>query len=192
MFQYTEIIIILGFIMNKQSIIFGGGCFWCVEAVFQRLKGVESVVSGYAGGEKDNPSYFAVSSGNTGHAEVIRVEFDPSVIPFETLLSVFFSSHDPTTINKQGNDVGEQYRSAIFYITENQKLESERFIQQLTEEKVFSRPIVTELKPLGKFFPAESYHQNYYNENKEQPYCQIIIEPKLAKLRAKFAHLLKE
>ncbi len=177
---------------RKQSIVFGGGCFWCVEAIFQRLKGVESVVSGYAGGDKNNPSYFSVSSGNTGHAEVIHVEFDPTIISFETMLSVFFSAHDPTSMNRQGNDVGEQYRSVIFYTTDDQKQECEKFIQNLTEEKIFSQPIVTELKPLEKFFPAETYHQNYYNQNTEQPYCQIVIEPKLVKLRAKFSHLLKD
>ncbi len=176
---------------KKQTIVFGGGCFWCVEAVVQRLKGVESVISGYSGGEKENPSYIAVSSGTTGHAEVVKVEFDPAIISLDTLLSVFFSSHDPTTIDRQGNDVGPQYRSAIYYTSEEQKKEIEKFIQNLEDEKTFSGKIVTEVQPLKNFYPAEEYHQNYYNQNKEQGYCQFVIDPKIAKLRAKFSHLLK-
>lgn len=177
---------------KTETIFFGGGCFWCVEAVVQRLKGVVSVVSGYSGGEKPDPSYHAVSTGTTGQAEVVQVEFDPAIISLEILLSVFFSSHDPTTIDWQGNDVGPQYRSAIYYSTQEQKEIIEKFIQKFQVEKVFSRKIVTEVKPIGTFYPAENYHQNYYNQNREQPYCQYVIDPKIAKLRAKFAHLLKE
>lgn len=174
-----------------QTVVFGGGCFWCVEAVFQRLRGVESVTPGYAGGEQDNPNYYAVANGGTGHAEVIQVVFDPSLISFETLLNVFFAFHDPTTLNRQANDVGTQYRSVIFYTTPEQKLESEKFIAQLESDKVFSNKVVTEVKPLEKFFEAEDYHKNYYNNNADQPYCQFMIDPKIAKLRAKFSHLLK-
>lgn len=175
----------------NEKIVFGGGCFWCVEAVFQRLRGVESVVSGYAGGEKENPSYYAVAGGESGHAEVIQVEFDARVIQLEDLLAVFFSSHDPTTLNRQGNDIGSQYRSVIYYTTPEQKEAVEQFIQKLENEKTFSSKIVTEIEPLQKFFVAEGYHQNYYNQNREQPYCQVIIDPKIAKLRKQFSHLLK-
>ncbi len=177
--------------MSEQTIVFGGGCFWCVEAVFQRLKGVSSVLSGYAGGETKNPNYYSVSGGNTGHAEVIQVVYDPQVVSFEVLLSVFFAFHDPTTLNRQGNDMGTQYRSAIFYTTENQKQEAEKFIQKLEEEKTFANKIVTEIKQLDTFYEAESYHKNYYDNNQDQPYCQIMIDPKIAKLRSKFSHLLK-
>lgn len=178
--------------MKRETLVFGGGCFWCVEAVFKRLRGVESVVSGYAGGAMDNPSYYAVSGGNTGHAEVIQITFDSDTIQLEDLLAVFFSSHDPTTLNRQGNDIGTQYRSAIYYTTPEQKEAAHQFIQNLEEEKTFSGKIVTEIQPLGKFFPAEEYHQNYYDQNREQPYCQFVIDPKVAKLRKQFAHLLKE
>jgi len=177
--------------MKQETIVFGGGCFWCVEAVFQRLKGVVSVISGYTGGEMKSPNYYAVAGGSTGHAEVIRVEYDPEVISFDTLLSVFFAFHDPTTLNRQGNDVGTQYRSAIFYTTLEQKGEAEKFIQKLEEEKTFSNKIVTEVVPLDTFYEAEEYHKNYYDNNPDQPYCQFMIDPKIAKLRAKFSHLLK-
>lgn len=175
-----------------QSIVFGGGCFWCVEAVFQMLRGVENVVSGYAGGGSENPSYYKVVSESTGHAEVVKVEFDPSVVRLEDLLSVFFSSHDPTTRDRQGHDVGSQYRSVIFYTTPEQREAAEKFMKKLTDEQVFSKPIVTELEPLTKFYPAESYHQNYYRQNQDQPYCQVVIDPKIAKLRQTYAHLLKK
>lgn len=178
--------------IQKTYAIFGGGCFWCTEAVFQRLKGVMSVVSGYAGGDKEKPSYEAVSSGNTGHAEVIRVEFDPSIIKYEDLLNVFFTTHDPTTLNQQGADKGTQYRSVVFYSDDVQHQAVTKFISELEKEKVFNGPIVTEVKPIGIFFPAENYHQNFYNNNQNYPYCQAVINPKLAKLRQKFAALLKD
>lgn len=176
---------------TKQSIIFGGGCFWCMEGVFQVLRGIESVISGYAGGTKESPTYEEVSSERTGHAEVVKVEFDPTVITLEDLLAVFFTTHDPTTLNRQGNDIGTQYRSALYYTTPEQKSAIEKFIQQLTEEKTFSKPIVTEVKPAGTFYPAEQYHQNYYRNNPDNPYCQAVIDPKISKLRQKFAHLYK-
>lgn len=157
-----------------QSAVFGGGCFWCGEALFERLRGVESVTSGYADG-----------------VEVIRVEYDPTIIAYDTLLSVFFSTHDPTTLNRQGNDVGPQYRSAIFYADEEQKKEAAKFIQKLQKQRVFENPIVTELKPLENFYEAEAYHQEYYQNNKEAPYCKVVIDPKIQKLQVKYAHLLK-
>lgn len=175
-----------------QKVVFGAGCFWCVEAVFQRLRGVISVTPGYAGGERDHPNYYAVANGTTGHAEVIEIVYNPEVISFEILLSVFFAFHDPTTLNRQGNDVGTQYRSAIFYTTLEQKEESVRFIENLEAEKTFANKIVTEVQPLEKFFEAESEHKSYYNNNQDQPYCQFMIDPKIAKLRTKFLHLLKD
>ena len=177
--------------MKFETIVFGGGCFWCVEAVFQRLNGVSSVLPGYAGGSMPNPNYYAVAGGKSGHAEVIQVVYDPDVVTLDTLLSVFFAFHDPTTLNRQGNDVGTQYRSAIFYTTPEQKEEAEKFIQTLEEEKTFSNKIVTEVAPLDKFYEAEEQHKNYYDNNSDQPYCQFMIDPKIAKLRAKFSHLLK-
>jgi len=171
--------------------VFGGGCFWCVEAVFKRLKGVEGVTSGYAGGGQDDATYEEVSSGETDHAEVIRVEFDPSQMRFEDLLNVFFASHDPTTENRQGNDAGTQYRSVIFYADGEQREQAEKFIAKLEGDKTFNAPIVTEVKALGKFFSAEGYHQNFYDNNRSYPYCTIVIDPKITKLREKFAHLLK-
>lgn len=176
---------------QARTAVFGGGCFWCTEAIFQRLKGVEDVVSGYSGGEIDNPSYEQVSGGNTGHAEVIKIEYDPSLISFQDLLNVFFATHDPTTVNRQGNDVGTQYRSAIFFAEPEQKAEAESFIKKLEEEKVYDDPIVTQISPLGKFYPAEDYHQKFYNNNSQYPYCTFVIDPKVAKLREKFKHLLK-
>lgn len=171
--------------------VFGGGCFWCTEAIFTRLKGVESVTSGYAGGHVPNPTYEQVSMGNTGHAEAIRIEFDPSVIQYNDLLNVFFALHDPTTLNRQGADVGEQYRSAVFYTSLEQKQQAEEFIKQLEDGEIFPDQIVTEVTALDKFWPAESYHQRYYEQNRDQTYCQVVINPKIAKLRAKFAPLLK-
>lgn len=175
-----------------QTIIFGSGCFWCGEAVFQRLKGVESVTVGYAGGYTTTPTYHEVSTKDTGHAEVIRVVFDADVVPLEILLDVFFATHDPTTRDRQGNDIGPQYRSIIFYTTDNQKRVIESYIQKLSNEKIFDRPIVTEVKPPANFYPAEAYHQNYYNWNTAQGYCQSVIEPKLAKLRKRFGEYLVE
>lgn len=177
---------------KPETAVFGGGCFWCTEAVFQSLKGVLSVLPGYAGGRVPNPSYEQVSSGRTGHAEAIKIEFVPAQIKFEDLLGVFFATHDPTTLNRQGGDVGEQYRSAVFYASPEQKLAAENFIRKLNQEGVFSAPIVTQIQPLDKFYAAEDYHKNYYVKNSGQPYCQAVINPKLAKLRAKFAGLLKK
>src|SRR3989338_7347174 len=175
-----------------QEIVFGGGCFWCTEAVMTRLKGVVSVVSGYAGGETKNPSCREIYSGTTGHAEVIKVEYAPAGIPLDVLFSVFFATHDPTTLNRQGNDIGTQYRSIILYTTGEQKAEAEIFMKKLRDDAVFGKPIVTELKPLGVFYPAEEYHQEYYDRNQGEPYCQFIIDPKISKLRQKFSHLLKD
>ncbi len=177
--------------MPTQSIIFGGGCFWCMEAVFQMLKGVVSVTSGYAGGRRPNPTYEEVSAELTGHAEVVKVDFNPTIITLNDLLTVFFTSHDPTTLNQQGADVGTQYRSAIYFDSVKQKSAIESFIQQLTDDRVFSKPIVTEMKEAGAFYQAEEYHQNYYQQNKDKPYCQAVINPKIAKLRQKYTHLLK-
>jgi peptide-methionine (S)-S-oxide reductase len=171
--------------------VFGGGCFWCTEAVFDELRGVKSVMSGYAGGNTKNPTYEEVCGGRTGHAEVIKIEFDPGEIAFKDLLTVFFASHDPTTLNRQGNDVGTQYRSAIFYATEEQKREAEAFIKELNDSKAFGKPVVTTLEPLGEFYEAEDYHQKYYANNPYQPYCQYMIPPKLNKLHKQFGALLK-
>ncbi len=176
---------------NLETAVFGGGCFWCTEAIFTRLKGVESVQSGYTGGHTDNPTYEQVSSGNTGHVEAIKITFDPEIINYRDLLNVFFATHDPTTVDQQGNDVGTQYRSAVFYTTETQQEEAEDFIQKLEDDQTFPDPIVTEINPLVKFWPAESYHQRYYEQNESKPYCQVVINPKIAKLRSKFAALLK-
>ena len=170
---------------------FGGGCFWCTEATFQRLKGVKSVLPGFAGGEKENPIYEEVSGGHTGHAEVIEVEYDSSLVSFEILLSVFFAVHDPTTLNRQGADVGTQYRSIILYIDDAQKEVAQNFIKKLEAEKYFEKPIVTEIKPLGKFYPAEDYHKNYFKDHPEVAYCQIVIAPKIDKLVTKFKNLLQ-
>jgi peptide-methionine (S)-S-oxide reductase len=171
--------------------VFGGGCFWCTEAVFDELRGVISVVSGYAGGSTKNPTYEQVCSGGTGHAEVIRIEFDPTQISFRDLMTVFFATHDPTTLNRQGNDVGTQYRSAVFYANEQQKQEAAAFIKELNESKAFGKPVVTTLEPLGEFYEAEDYHQKYYANNPYQPYCQYLIPPKLNKLHKQFSALLK-
>lgn len=177
---------------NLEIAVFAGGCFWCTEAVFQKLRGVKSVTSGYTGGHVENPSYAQVSSGNTGHAEAIKFEYDPALISFRDLLEVFFATHDPTQLNRQGADVGTQYRSAIFYVDEKQKQEAENFITQVESDKVFSDPIVTTIEPLSKFYPAEEYHQNYFNNNQDQPYCQVVINPKLKKFKEKFASLIQE
>jgi peptide-methionine (S)-S-oxide reductase len=171
--------------------VFGGGCFWCTEAVFDELRGVKSVVSGYAGGSTKNPTYEEVCGGRTGHAEVIKIDFDPGEIAFKDLLTVFFATHDPTTLNRQGNDVGTQYRSAIFYADEEQKREAEAFIKELNDSKAFGKPVVTTLEPLGEFYEAEDYHQKYYANNPYQPYCQYMIPPKLNKLHKQFSALLK-
>jgi len=177
--------------VNNSVAVFGGGCFWCTEAVFDELQGVRSVVSGYAGGKTKNPDYQQVCMGITGHAEVIKVEFDPGEISFRDLLTVFFATHDPTTLNRQGNDVGTQYRSAIFYADEKQKEVAALFIKELDAAKAFRNPIVTTLEPLTEFYAAEDYHQKYYANNSYQPYCQLTIPPKLNKLHKQFAALLK-
>jgi peptide-methionine (S)-S-oxide reductase len=171
--------------------VFGGGCFWCTEAVFDELRGVISVVSGYAGGSTTHPTYEQVCSEGTGHAEVIRIEFDPTQISFRDLMTVFFATHDPTTLNRQGNDVGTQYRSVILYANEEQKRQAEAFIKELNDSNAFGKPVVTTLEPLGEFYEAEDYHQKYYANNPYQPYCQYTIPAKLNKLHKQFTDLLK-
>ncbi len=170
----------------------GGGCFWCMEAVFEQLQGVRSVVSGYSGGTVANPSYQHVCTGTTGHAEVIQITFDPAVTPYEQILEVFFATHDPTTLNRQGEDVGTQYRSVIFYHSPEQKNVAEKLIAELDGEHLWDRPIVTQVVPFSDFYPAEDYHQGYYRGNSSQPYCAAVISPKLAKFRKKFAAKLKD
>ncbi|MBI3120314.1 MAG: peptide-methionine (S)-S-oxide reductase MsrA [Candidatus Kerfeldbacteria bacterium] len=179
-------------IKNTSVAVFGGGCFWCTEAIFKMLKGVTTVEPGYTGGESDNPTYHEVAAGKSGHAEVIRIYYDPKVIPYKTLLTVFFATHDPTTWNRQGADVGTQYRSAIFYTSEDQKTTAQQFITDLNNSTEKGRPIVTEVVPLKQFFPAEDDHKNYYARNPMQPYCQVVISPKLEKVRKQFTTLLKQ
>jgi peptide-methionine (S)-S-oxide reductase len=176
---------------RKETAVFGGGCFWCTEAVFDELRGVVSVVPGYAGGSTKNPTYEEVCGGLTGHAEVIKIDFDPSQIGFKDLLTVFFATHDPTTPNRQGNDIGTQYRSTVLYASEEQKRAAEAFIKELNDSKTFSKPVVTTVEPLGEFYDAEAYHQKYYANNPYQPYCQYTIPPKLQKLHKQFSELLK-
>lgn len=177
--------------MTKHTIL-AGGCFWCLEAVFQRLKGVTQVESGYMGGKTERPSYEQVCGGKTGHAEVVKVTFDDAVVSFLELLAVFFTIHDPTTPNRQGNDVGTQYRSAIFYADDQQKREAEGAIAELTKEKAFANPIVTEVAPETTFYKAEGYHQDYFNNNSNQPYCQFVVWPKVEKFQKYFAGKMKE
>lgn len=165
---------------------FGSGCFWCTEAVFQQLKGVRSVVSGYSGGHVDDPTYEQVCTGTTGHAEVCQVDYDPEEIAYEELLEVFFGTHDPTTLNRQGNDVGTQYRSVIFYRTEEEREAAERKKAELDKSRQWKNPIVTQIVPFEKFFPAEDYHQNYYNNNPNQGYCRYVIKPKVDKFEKVF------
>jgi peptide-methionine (S)-S-oxide reductase len=178
--------------MNKETIVFGGGCFWCTEAVFKTLKGVISVMPGYAGGTTPNPTYKSVSGGQTGHAEVIQVEYDPAQVSFNDLLTVFFATHDMTTPDRQGPDIGPQYRSIILYTTEEQKKASEEKIKEINASSSAGSPVVTEVKPLEKFYPAEEYHRDFYAKNPDQPYCQIVINPKLEKVEKDFADLLKK
>lgn len=170
----------------------GAGCFWCVEAIYQRLEGVEKVASGYSGGTVKNPTYEQVCTGKTGHAEVIQVTFDPKKLSFKELLDVFFKTHDPTTLNKQGADAGTQYRSAIFYHSPEQKKIAEQVKQETEAAKIWDDPIVTEIAPFTVFFKAEEYHQNYYNENSYQPYCMMVINPKLSKFKKEFSSKLKK
>jgi peptide-methionine (S)-S-oxide reductase len=177
---------------QSEKAILGGGCFWCVEAAIQQLQGVESVRSGYMGGRNPDPTYQQVCGGKTGHVEVAEITFDPSVISFEDLLHVFFTLHDPTTLNRQGNDVGEQYRSVIFFLSEEQKKTAERVIAEFTKDKVFKGPIVTAVEPASTFYVAEDYHQNYLANNPSQPYCMFVVAPKAQKVREKFATRLKQ
>ncbi len=170
---------------------FGGGCFWCLEAVFDQVKGVESVESGYMGGGRPNPTYEAVCTGTTGHAEVVQIRFEPTVITFRELLEIFFGIHDPTTLNRQGNDVGTQYRSAIFYHSPEQEQEAKEVMDTLTKQEIFPAPLVTQVVPASPFFVAEDYHQEYYARNPSQPYCAYLIDPKVAKFRQRFANKLK-
>jgi len=176
---------------NKETAIFGGGCFWCTEAIFSELRGVLSVIPGYSGGYEDSPTYESVCAGNTGHAEVVKVEFNPAVISYRNLLEVFFALHDPTTKNRQGNDVGIQYRSVIFYMNGIQEEEAKKYLSLLESNKASSRSIVTELEPFKVFFPAKEYHKNYYKTHANEPYCAAVISPKLEKLRKMFAHDVK-
>ncbi|HMN82947.1 MAG TPA: peptide-methionine (S)-S-oxide reductase MsrA [Burkholderiaceae bacterium] len=177
--------------MNRQVAVLGGGCFWCVEAVFNDLKGVLKAESGYAGGHVVNPTYEQVCDGRTGHAEVVRVEFDADELSFRDVLGVFFSIHDPTTQDRQGNDVGPQYRSAIFHTSDEQAREAREFIAALTREKVFRDPIVTEVTPLSNYSTAEAYHQRYFEQHPGQGYCAVVIAPKMAKFRKQYASRLK-
>jgi peptide-methionine (S)-S-oxide reductase len=173
---------------NKTELAtFGGGCFWCLDGAFRELDGVERVLSGYAGGEQPNPSYEAVCTGETGHAEVVQITFDPAKISYRELLQGLFAIHDPTTLNRQGADVGTQYRSVIYYHDEAQKRDAEAMIRELEQEQVFDAPIVTELTPYTVFYPAEGYHQGYFSKNALQPYCMFVVKPKVAKLRKVFA-----
>lgn len=171
---------------------FGAGCFWCTEAQFQQLEGVIKVESGYSGGVVDNPTYKEVCSGNTGHAEVTNIYYDPAKISFDELLAAFWVAHDPTQLNRQGNDVGTQYRSVVFYHNEEQRKAAEEYKRRLNEEKVYSSDVVTEISPFTKFYKAENYHQNYYNDNKNQPYCVFVVKPKLEKFQKVFKDKLKK
>lgn len=174
-----------------ETVAFGGGCFWCTEAVFKMLQGVISVAPGYAGGNVPNPTYEQVSTGTTGHAEVAYLKYEPEVISLSNLLSVFFTSHDGTSLNRQGNDVGTQYRSVVFYTTSAQKKEIEQYIKNINESTQEGKPLVTEVSPLTDFYPAEDYHKNYFERNAGNMYCQLVINPKLKKVEEQFAALLK-
>jgi peptide-methionine (S)-S-oxide reductase len=176
---------------NLQKATFGSGCFWCTEAIFERLNGVHKVVSGYAGGTVENPTYEEVCDGTTGHAEVTQITYDPNVVTYDELLEVFWKTHDPTTLNRQGNDVGTQYRSVIFYHNDGQKQLAEKYKSELDKSGAWDRPIVTEISPLTNYFPAENYHQDYYNNNSNQGYCAFVIAPKLEKFKKVFKEKLK-
>jgi peptide-methionine (S)-S-oxide reductase len=176
---------------RRETATLAGGCFWCLEAVYNRLQGVEQAVSGYVGGHTEHPSYQEVCSGRTGHAEVVQITYDPIQVSYRDLLEIFFAIHDPTTPNRQGNDVGTQYRSAVFWHTPEQKRTAEELIAELAAEDAFADPIATEIQPAGTFWPAEDYHQRYYDLNPQQPYCRFVVGPKLAKFRAKFATRLR-
>lgn len=177
--------------INRETATLAGGCFWCLEAVYDQIRGVEHVTSGYSGGFVVNPTYRQVCDGQTGHAEVVQVEFDPAVITFREILEIFFALHDPTTLNRQGGDVGPQYRSAIFYHTPEQKATAQAVIAELNAAQIFDKPIITEVTGVTRFYPAEDYHQEYYSNNPNQPYCQVVVSPKVAKLRKNFAGKLK-
>jgi peptide-methionine (S)-S-oxide reductase len=176
---------------NLETATLGAGCFWCVEAVFDDLKGVEDVMSGYSNGQTLNPTYREVCNGDTGHAEVIQIKFDPEVISYRDILKVFFAVHDPTTLNRQGGDIGTQYRSAIFFHSPEQEKTAREVIAELTAENIWDAPIVTEVTPVSNYFPAEDYHQEYFANNPNQPYCQAVVAPKVAKFRQKFLEKLK-
>ncbi len=176
---------------NLETATLGGGCFWCTEAVFDAVEGVEDVVSGYSGGHTSNPTYQQVCGETTGHAEVVQIKFDSGEISYREILQIFFGTHDPTTLNRQGNDVGSSYRSAVFYHTPEQKATAEEVIKEITDEDVFGKPIVTEVTAFTNFYPAEDYHQNYFANNPNQPYCSAVVAPKVGKFRQKFAHRLK-
>ncbi len=194
-FKITFVIFATLFVTDKNQKMeiatFGNGCFWCTEAVFQQLKGVSKVESGYSGGQVENPSYKAVCTGTTGHAEVLQITYDPAVISFKELLEVFWETHDPTTLNRQGNDVGTQYRSVVFYHSDEQRKLAEEYKKRLDESGAFNDPIVTEITAFDKFYVAEDYHQNYYNLNGSQPYCNFVIRPKVEKFKKAFADKLK-
>ena len=175
---------------TKEIAVFGGGCFWCTEAVFKMLKGVSAVLPGYSGGTIPNPTYAQVSGGTTGHAEVVYIEFNPQEVSYRTLLTIFFGSHDPTMRNRQGNDIGTQYRSVIFYTTPEQKKEAEEFIKEINDPNKEGKPVVTDVEPLDKFYEAENYHKDYFANNSSNPYCEIVINPKLDKVKKEFAELL--
>jgi peptide-methionine (S)-S-oxide reductase len=181
----------MGETMERQVATFGSGCFWCTEAIFQRLDGVEKVVSGYSGGHVENPTYEQVCTGTTGHAESIQITYDPSKASYDELLEVFWKTHDPTTRNRQGNDVGPQYRSVIFYHNPEQKKLAESYKGKLEAERIWTRPVVTEIVPFTRFWPAEDYHQNYYNNNPSKGYCSIVITPKIEKFKKIFRDRLK-
>ncbi len=178
--------------MSRETVTLGGGCFWCLEAVYEQLQGVEKVESGYAGGTVPNPTYKQVCTGTTGHAEVVQVTFDPQVIDFKEILEIFFTVHDPTTLNRQGADVGPQYRSAIFYHNDEQKQVVEQVIREITDAGIWDNPIVTEVALFTEFYKAEDYHQEYYRNNRYQPYCQVVIAPKVAKFRQRYLAKLKK
>jgi peptide-methionine (S)-S-oxide reductase len=176
----------------NETIVFGGGCFWCTEAVFKMIKGVQSVLPGYSGGTVPNPTYEQVCGGTTGHAEAVQIVYDPKIVSLRSLLTVFFGSHDPTTKNRQGADVGTQYRSVIFYSTPEQKKEIEKYVAEVNASNKFGDPIVTEVEPLQKFYVAENYHQDYFANNPQNPYCAVLINPKLEKVQKEFANLLDD
>lgn len=178
--------------MPTKQAVFAGGCFWCTEAIYKRLRGVASVLPGYAGGTIESPTYEQVSRGTTGHVEAILIEYDPAIIPYEKLLAIFFHTHNPTTLNRQGADVGTQYRSAVFYMDGPEKAAAESVIREIADEKIYTDPIVTEVTPFTNFYPAENYHRDYYDRNRNQGYCNIVISPKIAKLMKDYAADVKD